>query len=286
MLNPPTSMPPLSHNSLMSSNTKQSGYNASKNNRSYKNPRQQPCRGFPAIFFTCESGREKKCQREALELIHHYYYLAKSGPHEACGDKDDVNKDEKKNTDGELLSLDEELKLLRRGAAAEEVLNYERNPKRPRYEAKGAKSMKSPFVVHDVGMKGVVCVVFSLAGSEVVPYDNIVAALRPKEKTDEDATGAKVSGTSGDANKPQENGTDNTTDDTLSKSPAWDPVETVRIILREVGGAKGDENEVADTSKGEASTEAVVSTSPPCSRFILRMIPIQATVSYFVLCYQ
>jgi hypothetical protein len=131
-----------------------------------------------------------------------------------------------------------------------------------------------------------VCVVFSLAGSEVVPYDDIVAALRPKEKTDEDASGAKVSGTSGDANNPEENSTDNTLDDALSKSPAWDPVETVRIILREVGGSKGDENEVADTSKGEASTEAVVSTSPPGSRFILRMIPIQATVSYFVLCYQ
>ncbi|KAL7508654.1 hypothetical protein ACHAXN_005728 [Cyclotella atomus] len=258
----------------MSSNTKQPGYNPVKNNRNYKNLRQQPCRGFPAIFFTCETGREKKCQREALELIHHYYYLSKAG---SDSDKDDANENDTKSShaNDEPLSLDEELKMLRKGAAAEEVLNYERNPKRPRYETKGTKSMKSPFVVHDVGMKGIVCVVFSLEGSEVIPYSDIVAALRPKEKNDEDGSDAKVS--DDDAKDSQENSSAGNTIDATRKSPPWDPIETVGVILREVGGSKHNDNAVTDTSSGEANPEAAVSTSPPGSRFILRMIPIQAT---------
>jgi tRNA(Ser,Leu) C12 N-acetylase TAN1 len=266
----------------MSSNTKQPGYNPVKNNRNYKNLRQQPCRGFPAIFFTCETGREKKCQREALELIHHYYYLSKAG---SDSDKDDANENDTKSShaNDEPLSLDEELKMLRKGAAAEEVLNYERNPKRPRYETKGTKSMKSPFVVHDVGMKGIVCVVFSLEGSEVIPYSDIVAALRPKEKNDEDGSDAKVSDDD-DAKDSQENSSAGNTIDATRKSPPWDPIETVGVILREVGGSKHNDNAVTDTSSGEANPEAAVSTSPPGSRFILRMIPIQATVSNIYLC--
>ena len=53
-----------------------------------------PRRGPPALFVTCESGREKKCQREALELIHHYYYGSKhtTTDTESQGTSEDVKK--------------------------------------------------------------------------------------------------------------------------------------------------------------------------------------------------
>lgn len=253
-------------------NTKQTGYSSNKNNRSYKNPRQQPCRGFPAIFFTCESGREKKCQREALSLIHHYYYLSKSD--KSASDNKEAAKADSSSANDEPLSLDEELKMLRKGAAAEEVLNYERSAKRPRHEAKGAKSMKSPFVVHDNGMKGIVSIVYSVAGSEVVPYNEIVESLRPKEKSDDKDGSSEDQATQQEKVVQVANSCEAA--EATSELPTWDPVETVRIILKEVGGSKSESDKSTEETN---AADKNISTSPPGSRFILRMIPIQATVS-------
>jgi hypothetical protein len=274
---------------MSTGNTKSKGYN-NKSNRSYKKQHPQQRHGFPGIFFTCETGREKRCLKEALELMHHYYYLSKSSKTTGLGiatedsslpsDHSAPNKAADKP-----LSLDEELAMLRKGAAAEEVLSYERNSKRPRLDSnnvaskKNVSSMKSPFSVHDLGMKGMVCIVCTLPGSELIPYDDIIAATRPKAQDDEtsrvknesseNTATSKISST--DANK-----------DATSETPIWDPIQTVINILREVGGASGNLND-KDKEKEESTgnTEAkekVVSTSPPGSRFVLRMIPIQTTV--------
>lgn len=258
----------------MSSNT---GYNSNKNSRTYKNA-PQPCRGFPAIFFTCESGREKKCQREALELIHHYYYISKSNSADtqtSLNDKATITADGKHPDD--QLSLDEELKMLRKGAAAEEVLSYERNSKRPRYEAKNARSMKSPFIAHDIGVKGIICIVFALPGSELIPYNDIVMALRPKGEGDAEDDSKKEVITD-EVNNEKDSGNE------ANKSHLWDPIETVRIILKEVGRTESDAKGSSDHEEAGQSnvTEQAVSTSPPGSRFISRMIPIQATVSSLI----
>ena len=251
----------------MSNNSaNQAGYKNNKNNRSYKNHRK-PCRGFPAIFFTCESGREKKCQREALELIHHYYYLSRSIPSGGIeSDRKATSAEDADVSNNAPLSLDEELTMLRQGAAAEEVLCLERDSKRPRYETKGARSMKSPFTIHDVGMKGIICIVFTLPGSELIPYNGIIDALQPKTQDD----GSRGDSQGGAANK------------TKGEENAWDPIETVRLIMKEVGGsndAKEWENHDKGPSTHGNSKSEQVSTSPPGSRFISRMIPIQATVS-------
>ena len=257
----------------MSINT---GYNSNKNSRSYKNA--PPCRGFPAIFFTCESGREKKCQREALELIHHYYYISKSSSADivtSLNDKQTITAEGKPSED--QLSLDEELKMLRKGAAAEEVLSYERNSKRPRYEAKNARSMKSPFIAHDIGVKGIICIVFALPGSELIPYDDIVTALRPKGDGDAE-NDFKSEGIIDEVNNEKGSGSE------ANKSHHWDPIETVRIILKEVGRTESDAKENSDKEKSGQSnvTKQALSSSPPGSRFISRMIPIQATVSSLI----
>ena len=206
-------------------------------------------------------------------MIHHYYYLSKSD--KSASDNEEAAKADNSSANDEPLSLDEELKMLRKGAAAEEVLNYERSAKRPRHEAKGAKSMKSPFVVHDNGMKGIVSVVYSVAGSEVVPYNDIGESLRPKENSH-----YKDDGSSEDQATEQENVVQvaNSCEaaEATSELPTWDPVETVRIILKEVGGSKSESDK--STEETNAADENI-STSPPGSRFILRMIPIQATVS-------
>ena len=258
----------------MSSNT---GYNSNKNSRTYKNA-PQPCRGFPAIFFTCESGREKKCQREALELIHHYYYISKSNSADtqtSLNDMATITADGKHPDD--QLSLDEELKMLRKGAAAEEVLSYERNSKRPRYEAKNARSMKSPFIAHNIGVKGIICIVFALPGSELIPYNDIVMALRPKGEGDAEDDSKKEVITD-EVNNEKDSGNE------ANKSHLWDPIETVRIILNEVGRTESDAGGSSDHKEAGQSnvTEQAVSTSPPGSRFISRMIPIQATVSSLI----
>jgi hypothetical protein len=77
-----------------------------------------------------------------------------------------------------------------------------------------------------------------------------------------------------------------TTKDATNDPPRWDPIETVRIIMNEAGcsnhnsranNAKDVEKE--DSAQGSNTKADVVSTSPPGYRFILRMIPIQTTVS-------
>ncbi|KAK1745325.1 hypothetical protein QTG54_004616 [Skeletonema marinoi] len=153
-------------------------------------------RGPPAIFVTCESGREKKCQREALELMHHYYYLSRQAQDEendttikqtqnldikgvnATDDDAVTNNEEQKQQQQEEkpLSLEEELSLLRKGVMAEEVLTYERNSKRQKeYES---------------GVRGMICILCNLPGSELIPYDEIVAKIHAarKEKAENEAS--------------------------------------------------------------------------------------------------
>ncbi|KAL3789153.1 hypothetical protein HJC23_012242, partial [Cyclotella cryptica] len=273
------------------SNAKIAGY-SNKSNRNYKNPHQQARRGFPGILVTCESGREKRCQKEALDLIHHYYYLTKSSlPTEPSSLEANRSRIEgltaaasTKPLD-EPLSLEEELAMLRKGAAAEEVLSYERNPKRPRHETNhvlsktSLSSMKSPFTVYDTGVKGVVCIVFTLPGGELVPYDDITSTLRTKAQDDDEPNVTENHVADGVKSENER-----ITKDATNDPPLWEPIETVRIIMSEVGCSNHDSRannanhaEKEDSAKTSITEEKVLSTSPPGSRFILRMIPIETT---------
>jgi len=167
-------------------------------------------------------------------LIHHYYYCESSRD----GGVDEENSSDRGNPQHKLqhklqqqqqreieeggpLSLEEELAMLRKGAAAEEVLSYERGQKRAKTrdhendndndskahddiknnatrknndcdgpnKSKTISSMKSPFSVNDTGIRGMVCLVCTLPDCELVPYDDILSekkkiqtAMKDKEK--------------------------------------------------------------------------------------------------------
>lgn len=275
-----------------------------------------PRRGPPAIFVTCESGREKKCQREALELMHHYYYLSRQQAQDekndatiqqkAQGESDnqlDVsidintkeddnvtksNNEEQKQDDQEekQLTLEEELSLLRKGVMAEEVLTYERNPKRQKGGGNNKNelsSMKSPFSAYESGVRGMICILCNLPGSEVIPYHDIVAKIHAarKEKAENEASSANDAAEAGkkvacenkeEVVNEEDKKTDNEKKHFSTEKTLWDPVDTVKRIMEGVT----EESNPANASKALSS--------PPSSRFISRMLPMQATVSGFLPC--
>lgn len=259
-------------------------------------------------------------------MIHHYYYLSRTDGDGADGkeaakpstttegDTQDATAPTAHETstpsDDAPLSLEEELAMLRKGAAAEEVLSYERDAKRPRHnDSHGStksqsKTMKSPFVIHDVGIRGMMCIVCTLPGCEFVPYEAIIAKLRPpvgKTNSGLDDTGNTKNGDDfvleekevPVGTKEEDEATPNNTESELeaatNQSPLWDPVVTVKSIMSEIASS-AEKNEdaagVADSvekkeeikTAGNATKDSP-STNPPGSRFITRMIPIQATVS-------
>ena len=241
-----------------------------------------PRRGPPALFVSCESGREKKCQREALELIHHYYYASRSANSEGITTATSPPSTPQEEVP---LSLDEELSMLRKGATAEEVISYEPNSKRPRKGSKNAtskqlSSMKSPFSIYDTGMRGMVCILCTMPGCEMIPYDDILAEIRAANEKKEGKNTANVATGKEDGNDDYSKAMKNDTTKTKESKGddgnkvSWDPVETVRCILRD---GKGD-IEQGNNSEKEVSKE--LSTGVPGSRFILRLLPMQATVSW------
>eukprot|EP00571_Detonula_confervacea_P014809 CAMPEP_0172300950 /NCGR_PEP_ID=MMETSP1058-20130122/2944_1 /TAXON_ID=83371 /ORGANISM="Detonula confervacea, Strain CCMP 353" /LENGTH=433 /DNA_ID=CAMNT_0013010911 /DNA_START=30 /DNA_END=1331 /DNA_ORIENTATION=+ len=287
-----------------------------------------PRRGPPAIFLTCESGREKKCQREALELMHHYYYASRTAVQNETKSEDETaaasslatSSTQKETLEEAPLSLEEEVAMLRKGAAAEEVLSYEPNSKRPRNAS--TSSMKSPFSIYDTGMRGMICILCNLPGCEMVPYDKILAEIKAaKEKESNDATTTNVDATGNDdSKKSDENGNVTAAKNPVSKAstkedgpPIWDPVETVMCIMRDAkilrkegddtkhdstneGGdildqkEDGEKKEIKETNEGgknidqkeDSEKETSVSkellaSPPPGSRFISRILPMQAT---------
>lgn len=263
-----------------------------------------PRRGPPAIFVTCESGRENKCKREALELLHHYYYLSREDGNttfqQTAASSDQIadqsspiteehhDIDESNSLDEQQkqpLSLEEELSLLRKGVMAEEVLTYERNPKKHKGvdDSNGAgksnnkkllSSMKSPFSIYESGVRGMICVLCNLKGSEMIPYDDIVAKV--KSTKDEEAKSSANNDTSEDnqvmcksveKGDKEEEQSDEEDSPTNMQTVLWDPVDTVRCIIGDV------------IKECNPNATSKLLSSAPSSRFITRMIPMQATVS-------
>ncbi len=275
-------------------------------------------------------------------MIHHYYYkshLGVVGEEENDGDRENDAQTQTRNQqhrrlpqEEEPLSLEEELAMLRKGAAAEEVLSYERGQKRAKttdnenksnkidddyndtkanedkrnddttkindgdapHERKTISSMKSPFSVYDTGIRGMVCLVCTLPGCELVPYDDILSEKKEsqiamKEKGQEregidekdlvqirQRGGDKFGENEIDAAKHIDavslaaigSGSNN-----YSSIPFWDPVQTVKDIM------DGVVYQSQTSNVTEKSTNQQLMDPPPGFRFISRMIPMQATVS-------
>ena len=293
----------------------------------------RPRRGPPAIFVTCEAGREHKCKREALELLHHYYYAFRGANFNYDDEKGAVSSTSFSTTTttpastttslSSSLTLEEELTMLRKGVVADEVLSYQPNSKRPRFGCDdnggdGGASMKSPFAIYDTGMRGMICILCTLPQCEYIPYDEILMQLRNSKKEDNNCS----SGNDGDVQRAAATTTTTTTlaavaaaadddDDedqsssllqgdqdeakgdqkTNNPSPIlWDPVQTVKCILGDAKRKRKSEDDEEDQKSNYDSTtisniECAIPSddqtipSPPGSRFIIRILPMQATVS-------
>jgi len=227
-----------------------------------------PKRGAPAILLTCDRGRELKCQREALQIIHHYYEKL----HKQNTDEDgttastDLGKEDSTTNEGrKIMSLEEELKFLQK---------EDSNRKNHVDDDDDAK-----FGIFSTGCSGVVFALCTVPGSEMIPP--VKESKKSKWKDDdndendendgEGEPGSSDTGHPPDAKKqkldpnapiePPANKEDSLQSSSSSVpttcSTKWDPVPVVHQILQDI------EN---DTGR-----------DAPGSRFVSRMIPLQAT---------
>jgi tRNA(Ser,Leu) C12 N-acetylase TAN1 len=158
-----------------------------------------PKRGGPAMLLSCETGLERKCLRDGLDILRHYYKLMYTSP----SDHDSGN--------GQPLTIDQEIQLLKDGSSVDFVLDTDTS-----------KNMShEQFQMYDSGCRGTVLIMFVAQESQ------------------RDAMGKKK---------------------TMVADEAWDPIHTVSTIMQHL--------------KYPASC---IQEPPPRSRFIVRMLPLQAT---------
>jgi tRNA acetyltransferase TAN1 len=240
----------------MSSSGKPSGKKRQWLNHDTRNKKQHynPKRGGPGVLLTAETGREFKCQREGLEILGHY-----------CAE---TIAEAAKEDESASLSLEDEIKIL-----------------------KSKKGNSHPgFAVYETGCRGTIFILRTTPGCNLIPpvkVENSVkneskdtkdekesgpAAKKPrvedkdpklsagdatesKDAKDEKEAGPEAKKPRAEDKNPKASAGDATATEEPIK-PQWDPIETVRTIL-------------SDLEKGEKKM--------PSSRFVQRMIPMQAT---------
>jgi len=202
---------------------------------------------------TCERGREGKCRREGLDILRHYLSQNTSST---------VDDDKKE------LTLEEEIAMLQKGASSEQVLGD---------NGSSVQGGNSAFGVYETGCGGTVLIMCTLPNSVLIPpirtewseanegkrkaSEQVEGNDAPKRARRETEEVVAEKGTIKENDKV-EKGQDSqelaaTATETASDgTPPWDPVETVQRVLKDLDSA---------------------STSAPSSRFVTRMIPIQAT---------
>jgi tRNA acetyltransferase TAN1 len=209
-------------------------------NSSKKNPK----RGGPGVLLTCETGRERKCRIEGIEILKFY--------HRKVNESDNAATDDAAVEEAKVLSLDDEIKQLK------------------------TKKEKHIFSLYDTSVRGSVTLLCTLPGCALIPPYRAKQAVKVGADDDDDnkeleAKKQKTEDTEGDddetfakSEKPEELKEDTKEDDTKPtkeestepKTSVWDPVETVRKVID-------------DLKTG--------STDAPSSRFVTRMVPIQAS---------
>lgn len=220
---------------------------------------RRPKRGSPGILLTCETGRERKCQREGLEILNYYLTTSDMAATSDNGSSQD-------DGDGTIaLSLEEELKLLKK---------------------KKEQSEPSAFGVYDTSCRGTVFILCTLSNCNLIPPIQTEYMLSKKSEIaksgpqlcSENSKNAvrdsldNVSNTKiksetvcaerGKIDEAQSRSLtkdkkDNDGTPVVQETPPWDPISTVRTIISDIDN---------DSNR-----------SAPRSRFVTRMIPIQAT---------
>jgi tRNA acetyltransferase TAN1 len=272
---------------------KSAGGGASSKKRKYfdrggggKNKKwRRPKRGAPGVLLTCETGRERRCEREGLEILN-YYQCDKNGGEGGEGDRpsssskgtdaDDGKGKKQDEENNSSLTLEEELKLLK---------------------SQGGNLESSAFAEYDTSCRGTVFILCTLPNCDLIPTiqtqytqsnnsnnnnDDIksesentkseselsnvkVTEEEKKDKTcigpnDEKKIDETSAITSSEVHKNENNNNVSSSLIESSSSPLpspWDPISTVRSVMSDIDN---------DTNK-----------AVPRSRFVTRMIPIQAT---------
>jgi len=233
------------------------GGGGKNNRRKWALTNSRPKRGAPGVLLTCETGRERKCEREGLEILD--YYLTSSNIATSLSDDcDQDDKEEEEDDKTTTLSLEEELKLLK---------------------SKKGPSKSSAFKVYQTSCRGTIFVLCTLSNCNLIPTIQTEYMLSKKNTTSEHLKiGSPIGNDDGDlSNKKLKSETVTVETDKTHGAPSidlathqrndvatpfvqktpWDPISTVRTIMSDTGN---DSNKAA-----------------PRSRFVTRMIPIQAT---------
>ena len=250
---------------------------------------RNPRRGPPAMLLTCLTGREPKCRAEGMDLLRHYYYhkagRGKEGEEdnrEGGGDGGKSGLDQ--SGDGEAeLSLEQEVELLRKGASADEVLLGPSGKRKAGQSGAGNKGRRrGAFSVYEPGCRvaGTVIVMCSLPNCELVPVGG------------RDRRGAEGSAHDGPSHKSKRARLEDDNDDSDDSDdndegvvdPPWDPVQVFRQISSDVvlssrreGDGTAASGPGGPASPPQTSRPSAAARDAPSSRFVTRMIPLQAT---------
>jgi hypothetical protein len=255
--------------------------NSSYHRPSWHNHRNNPKRGPPGILIFCEVGRERKCIAEGMDILNHYYNQNNNGPTTATtnnNNNSENNNDDHDNLDSEnekTMTLEEELKLM-----------------------KQAKK-NAPFKVYDTGCKGSVFFMCTTSNCHqiIIPSVAVVDSSsnddagndtnqlegeqndddgvhkkeieNKKRKSDHNEQQEIPSSIASDTKRTKIESTDianattaaTTTATTTSTANKWDPIQMIQSMVQDL---------CTTTTTNNPSYA-------PRSRFITKMIPIQAT---------
>ena len=225
-------------------------------------------RGGPAVILTCETGREHKCKMQGLDILR--YYLE-------GGDNDDTaaaTPAAESKDGGAALSLEEELNQLQQSN-------------------KKQKKKLTEFTAYDTGCRGSVFMLCTMDSCQLIPP---IQTEYMKSKIEEAAAAAandESSGSTSIANltKDKDGGNNNEG----SKEPEAKRIRQDFPNLKEIS-TKPDDNDTSKDNTMRNNDANVVppwdpitlvtnvfadarkkSSNAPSSRFVTRMIPIQAT---------
>ena len=239
-----------------------------KKRRRYQSVSNNPPRGPPGILFTCEIGRESKCRREGLQILQHDWDQMiqsnnsneKSASNAAAAAAAAVGTSSITDTTAnderaQALSLDEELALLRNNSK----------------KANGTpSSLSSRFEDYSTGCRGTVLILCTACRPLVPPRkkqtarinvadDNAGAPASKKPKRLDGGDRNESAFEEKDGDDPGQQQPHAATSPTAAPSPSalpvWDPLQAVGRVVR-------------DMQHGRRY---------PSSRFITRMVPVQAT---------
>jgi tRNA acetyltransferase TAN1 len=232
-----------------------------------------PKRGGAGFLLTCETGRERKCKREGLDIISHYYSRScLKQKKEEDGTATSIEKEDAgtaaaeekasptSTTAKKELTLEEEIVLLQGGASADQVLVAGAIDS-AKQSADGKKMAKEiPFKFYDTGCRGMA---LYLAEPETNLSNDVEDSVDDTTKSETNVeTAAKKQKVNEEENGDEGNAISTTFSNKWDnyKLPSFDPVPLVKDVMDDV------------LHPDNANARAA-----PRSRFLTRLIPVQAT---------